>query len=269
MILNSYVTGKKTKSDYPIIILHGLYGNSESWLRVSKGLEDNYQIHLLDLRNHGKSFHNNEHNYDVMTNDIVNYLKYHNLSKVFLVGHSMGGKAAMFFARKHPEMLSKLIIADISPVDYTSLTDYNPQTNFHLNLISYFKQLNPKKHSTYRDFGNNINAPNEAIKNLVLKNVKKESGKLKWRLNLDAIYNNLDNILVGFSPDDFIDDKINVKTLFVKGENSDYIKSNDLKLIDFIFSDASIVSIKNAGHWLHIEQPEKVSKAISNFLEKH
>lgn len=270
MLLNSRIIGENPKSENHLIILHGLYGNSDSWLRIARIIEkeNKYIIHLPDIRNHGKSFHSTEHNYDAMTEDLKEYIDHNDISKAYIVGHSMGGKLAMFFAKKFPEHIKKMVVADIAPGNYKSLTDYDSRANFHLNLISLFKSFNPEKHKTYREFERSANIKDEAIKNLVLKNLKKESGQLKWKLNLDAILNNLDNILDGLNPDDFIDKKIKNEILFLKGEKSDYIQSNDEKLISFIFPNSRISQIPGAGHWLNVEQPEKVAEVIISFLQE-
>lgn len=265
MILNSKITGK-SGSHNKIIILHGLYGSSDSWLRVAKHFEKDYEVHLLDLRNHGDSFHSEVHTYSTMAEDVKYYMNYHNLEKVFLIGHSMGGKTAMIISNKYPKNIEKCVIADISPRNYKSLLDHSPQVQFHLNLISHFRTLNPERFSTYRDFSKSIDVSSEEIKNLILKNVKKRAGALKWKLNVDAIHNNLGNILDGLDPDDFIDEKIEPQTLFLKGEKSEYITKNDEKLIDFIFSDVKIETVPVAGHWMHIEQPHKVSELIKDFF---
>lgn len=265
MILNSKIRGE-SGSHKKLIILHGLYGSSDSWLRVAKHFEKDYEIHMPDLRNHGDSFHSEKHNYTALAEDVKTYLEFHKLNKIFLIGHSMGGKTAMFLSYKYPDKIEKSVIADISPRNYKSLLESSPQVQFHLNLISYFKTLKPEDFSTYREFSKSLNAPSLEKKNIILKNLKKEGGVLKWRLNLDAIHNNLGNILDGLDPDDFIDYKIETETLFLKGENSEYINRNDEKLIDFIFKNVKIKTIPSVGHWMHIEQPTELAKVIEGFF---
>ncbi len=270
MLLKSRIIGENQISENHLIILHGLYGNSDSWLRIARIIENKNKdiIHLPDLRNHGKSFHSPVHTYSAMTDDLKNYMDYYHIKKTAIVGHSMGGKLAMFFAAKYPELVSKIVVGDISPGNYKNLREYNPNVNFHLNLISFFKTLKPWEHKTYREFEKTMDIKDETIKNLVLKNLKKESGKLKWKLNIHAILNNIDNILDGLTPDDFIEKKIKTEILFLKGENSDYIQTNDIKLISFIFPNSQVKKISNAGHWLNIEQPEKVAEEIISFFDE-
>jgi esterase len=262
MILNSQIFGSGKK----LIILHGMYGSSDSWTRIAKSFEHNYEVHLPDLRNHGDSFHHPVHSYYEMSEDLKRYMYHHKIPKAIICGHSMGGKTAMFFAANYPDLCEKLIIADISPRDYRELNEYSPRINFHLNLISLFKNLEPHNFSTYKDFAKHLPVKEEPFRSLILKNLRKTEGRLEWQLNVDAIFNNIDNIFEGLNPDDFIDKKINIPTLFIRGENSDYIDSNDEKLISFIFLNVKIQSISNAGHWLHIEQTDEVVRVLSNWL---
>ncbi len=263
MILNSKIYGLGKK----LIILHGMYGSSDSWMRIAKSLQEHYEVHLPDLRNHGDSFHHPSHTYDEMSEDVRRYMEHHNLEKAVVCGHSMGGKTAMFFAAKYPDLCEKLVIADMSPRDYRELADYSPKINFHLNLISIFRSLDPNKYSTYKDFAKDLPVREEPGRSLILKNLKKTEGRLEWQLNVDAIFNNMDNIFEGLNPDDFIDQKIRVPALFIRGEESDYISSNDVKLISFIFSDVQIKTIANAGHWLHIEQTEDLLGIMISWLQ--
>jgi esterase len=102
-----------------LLILHGFLGMSDNWKTI--GLQfatDGFQVHLLDLRNHGKSFHSEVFNYGIMAQDVYEYCQANNLEKVSILGHSMGGKIAMLFSTMHPEMVEKLIVADIGPKFY-------------------------------------------------------------------------------------------------------------------------------------------------------
>ncbi len=265
MLLNSNIIGNKNTGK-TLIILHGLYGNSDSWLGVAKFLTDKFEIHLLDMRNHGKSFHSPEHTYYDMAEDLKFYTEHYKIKKTSIIGHSMGGKTAMIFADKYPDYIEKLVIADVSPRDYRELKDFSSHINFHLNLISYLKTLNPENYGSYGDFGKSIDIQDDKIKNIILKNIKKQDGKLVWILNIDAIFNNLNNIFEGLNSDDFIDKKINTEVLFIKGEESDYITRNDEKLISFIFPNSKVISLLNSGHWLHTEQPRKLAEEILVFL---
>ncbi len=249
-----------------LVILHGLYGSGESWTRVANFLSNNYNIFLPDLRNHGDSFHHHSHTYPELALDVKNWADSINLKNFNLLGHSMGGKTAMFFAEKYPNYLNKLIIADISPRDYSNLMQHVPNVNFHLNLISMMLNLQPEKYKSYREIASILSDYDENIKNIVLKNLIKKDGQMSWKLNLKAISDNLPEIMKGLDPDNFIDNKILIPTLFLKGELSNYLTEQDTKLIEFIFPNSKIEVINNTGHWLHFENPKEVASKIINFL---
>ncbi|MDY0141437.1 MAG: alpha/beta fold hydrolase [Bacteroidales bacterium] len=265
MILHSKIIGNAGRD---IIILHGLYGSSDSWLRVAKLLLDNFTIHLLDLRNHGESFKNDVHTYQAMVEDVKSYLDDKKISDVDLIGHSMGGKLAMFFVAKYPKYIRKLVIADISPRSYKALLQNDPNGNFHLNLLSIMKNLDLAAYNSYRSLSKELREHGVTIENVILKNVEKNNRQFVWKLNVSALFNNINNILEGLNPDDFIDGKITTETLFLKASNSNYITSSDKKIIDFIFVNAHIKEITNAGHWLHYDNPNDTVNEILAFLNE-
>ena len=115
MILNSKIIGNQEKV---LIILHGLFGSLDNWYSIAKELSMYCQVHILDQRNHGKSFHDESHNYDLMSSDLYNYINYYQIKSPIILGHSMGGKTAMVFAFNYPTSLGKLIILDIAPKNY-------------------------------------------------------------------------------------------------------------------------------------------------------
>lgn len=266
MLLNSKILENKNQNKV-IIILHGLYGEAYSCLQLGKILNKHAEIHLPDMRNHGSSFFSEKHSYPHMANDIANYVKHHKLENVYIVGHSMGGKAAIYFTDNNPDIVNKLVVLDVSPGSYMSLNYHSPQVIEHLNFISYLKTLKPQEYSSLREFRKTILINDEKKFNLILKNLKKKNGKLEWKLNLNAIHNNLNEILDGLNPDNYINKKIEKETVFIKGEHSDYISKNDEKLISFIFPNSNIKTIPNAGHWLHVEQTEILADEILGFLK--
>ncbi|MDD4149122.1 MAG: alpha/beta hydrolase [Bacteroidales bacterium] len=265
MILHSKIIGD---SDRTLLILHGLYGSSDSWLRVANLLSDRFTIHLPDLRNHGESFKNDIHTYQAMVEDVKNYLDDKKINNINIIGHSMGGKLAMFFAAKYPEYIRKLVIADISPRSYKALLQNDPNGNFHLNLMSIMKKLDLSAYKDYRSLSKVLIEYGETVKNVILKNVDKKDGQFFWKINVLALFNNINNILDGLNPDDFIDKKITTETLFLKASDSIYLTNTDEKFIDFIFSNAHIQEISNAGHWLHYDNPNDTVSEILAFLNK-
>ncbi|MFQ3579793.1 MAG: alpha/beta hydrolase [Bacteroidales bacterium] len=265
MLLNSKIVGSGDKT---VVVLHGLYGSSDSWLPVVKYFPADYKFHLLDLRNHGNSFHSEEFNYEVMMSDLLEYLEFHKISSAYFIGHSMGGKLAMFFAEKFPYKIRKAVIADISPRSNNSLLETEPKSLFHLNLISKMSSLNIENFKTYKEIEEFFADLDKKTISVILKNIKKSDNKFQWKINIEAIKNNLPEILKGLDIDNFIEKKIEVPVIFLKGADSDYISSTDIKMIKFIFSNSEIKIVENAGHWLHVEKPVEVSLYIKEFFEK-
>ncbi len=254
MILHSKIIGEGT----PILILHGYFGMSDNWKSLGTRLsQKGFQVHLIDQRNHGRSFHTEEFDYDLMSEDLYHYIEHYNLNDVILLGHSMGGKTAMLFSVTHPEKVAKLVVADISP------REYQP----HHNLI--LKALNIVDFSVQKTRKEVENVLKEYIKEqgiilFLLKNVYwKNKGELSFRFNLKSLTEN--NSEVGKALPSFT--FFEKETLFMRGANSQYITQEDMPLISAHFPKASVETIENAGHWLHAEQPEKFLEIFLNFVE--
>lgn len=253
MLVHSRIEGE----GQPFLIIHGFLGMSDNWKTLSqKFVEIGYQVHSLDMRNHGKSFHDNAFNYEVMVQDVKEYLEHHELKNIVLLGHSMGGKIAMLFATTYPNMIEKLIVADIGPKYYPP----HHQTILKaLNAVDF--SLKPTRNevetilSTFiHDFG---------TRQFLLKNLYwKEPGQLAFRFNL-KVFNEKINEIGAALP---FDKTYNGKVLFLRGDKSDYILDSDFETIYFHFSKAKIVTISGAGHWLHAENPKDFFCEVENFL---
>jgi len=251
-VLHSQILGE----GQPLLILHGYFGMSDNWKTLGNQFSEDYQVHLIDQRNHGRSFHSEAFNYQLLAEDLYNYIQYHNLEKVFLIGHSMGGKTAMFFATAYPELVAKLIVVDISP------KEYKPHHNAilaGLNAINFTEQNSRKlvdeKLANYiLELG---------VRQFLLKNVYwEEKGKLTFRFNLQSLTEN--NPKVGEAlPQDV---SYIQETLFLKGEKSGYIVPEEQLIIDKHFPNNKVVEIKNAGHWLHAENPNDFYAEVCEFL---
>lgn len=249
------------------IILHGLYGMSDNWLTIGKKLAENFQVFLLDLRNHGKSPHSLSHTYNDMVNDLMEFFIEHKLEQATIMGHSMGGKVVMNFALKYPERVSRLIVADIAPRAYATLTKEAPQAKLHLNIINTMLSIDFSAVEKRQDVAEQMlqNLPDKRIVQFLLKNLKKnEDGKFYWALNVEALRDNLPNVLKGVENMGTM--AATYPALFLKGENSNYILDEDMENIRQFFPYAEIVTIFDAGHWLHAEQPEAFINAIKTFI---
>lgn len=264
MKLNSQIIGQ----GQPLVILHGLYGSSDNWLSHAKQLSDRYQVHLIDQRNHGKSPHSDEHNYTAMEGDLWQYFQDNQIERAVIMGHSMGGKTAMFFALAHPESVSALIVVDMSPKSYDSLED--AKTLYHKEIFKGLRSLEPGKLKTRtqaeEQLSEYIDQPR--IRKFLLKNLQRKSDdkSFYWMLNLEGLYSSLDNILEGIDPD-MVSPVTAFPVIFIKGEKSGYIDQEAIPIIRAIFPYAEIETIENAGHWLHAEQPDAFMNAVNNFLD--
>ena len=251
-ILHSTIHGAGT----PLLILHGYFGMSDNWKTLGMQFSENFEVHLIDQRNHGRSFHKDEFNYEVLAADLYNYILHYKLEKIYLIGHSMGGKTAMLFAVLHPEIVEKLIIVDISP------RQYQPHHNAilaGLNAINFSTDTSRGK--VDKKLAELV--PIVGVRQFLLKNVYWiEKGKLAFRFNLESLTKN--NIEVGQAlPPFLIYEKL---TLFLKGSKSEYITEEEVPIIEAHFPKAKIVEIKDAGHWLHAENPTQFYNEVCAFL---
>lgn len=252
-ILHSQILG----TGQPLLILHGYFGMSDNWKTLGNTFSKDFEVHLIDQRNHGRSFHEFEFSYDVLVEDLYNYIKHNNLEKIHLLGHSMGGKTAMLFACKYTELTDKLVIADISP------REYQPH---HNAILAGLNSVDFKIHNSRKLVDEQLKKyiPELGVRQFLLKNVYwREKGILDYRFNLDSLTKN--NSEIGNAlPKNKTFDK---DTLFLKGENSDYLLPNEELIINNHFSKNSIIEIKNAGHWLHAENPKDFYNTVINFLK--
>jgi pimeloyl-ACP methyl ester carboxylesterase len=251
-ILHSIIQGEGAA----LLILHGYFGSSDNWKTLGNQFAENFQVHLIDQRNHGRSFHSDEFNYEVLVDDLHDYIQHHQLEKVYLIGHSMGGKTAMLFAVTYPDLVDKLIIVDISP------KEYQPHHNAILaGLNSVDFEIHTSRSVVDEQLSKYI--PELGVRQFLMKNVYwKVKGQLDFRFNLQSLTEN--NIEVGKPLP--VGVTFNKPTLFLKGENSDYIMLSEQIIIDVHFSDNKVVEIVNAGHWLHAENPKDFYEEVCEFL---
>ena len=254
MTLHSRIEGE----GIPMIILHGFLGMSDNWKSLATQFASaGFQVHALDLRNHGKSFHSEEFNYQVMVEDVKNYIHVHQLTNSIVLGHSMGGKVAMLLATTHPNLVSKLVIADIGPKYYAP---HHQTILAGLNAVDFSK--NPSRSevdqiltSFISDFG---------TRQFLLKNLYwKTPDQLAFRFNLQ-VFNDKIEIIGTALP---FENKFEGPTLFLRGSKSDYILDADFETIYHHFPNAIIDTIFNAGHWLHAENPIDFEINVMRFLK--
>ena len=252
MILSSTIMGQGA----PLIILHGLFGESKNWISIAKKLEYKFEIHLLDQRNHGDSFHHFEHNYVVLAKDLYNYIQDKALKNCSIIGHSMGGKIAMKFACLYPDKLNKLIIIDIAPKRYN---DNHSHIFQGLNKVIEHAKSKKEAHAILMDYVQDIVMVNFLLKGLFFS----EANKANLKFNIAVLAKSI-NHLLGFSDPQLTFNKM---VYFLSGSESNYIKASDSKAISAFFAKYQIINIKDAGHWIHFDQKEKFLNTINKILK--
>ena len=258
----------RKEGDGPVIvIIHGLYGSSDNWMSIGKKLSENHAVYIPDMRNHGRSPFAEENSYNDMRSDLAEFFETHKIERATLLGHSMGGKAAMWFAADYPEKIQKLVIADIAPKDYTKMKERS-QYNMHRSFLTAMQKVDFDKVRS-RDDANEMlkgTIPDTRIRRFLLKNLTKDKieKKYRWRINVDILFKYLEEIVGGVNTDWF-DDRLPITeypVIFIRGMNSNYIMQEDIELIKNIYPEAGITEISDTGHWLHAENPKKFMEAV-------
>lgn len=241
----------------PFVILHGFLGMSDNWKTLGAQFSEwDYQMHLLDLRNHGRSLHSDTFSYQIMAADVAQYCKENQLEDIVLLGHSMGGKVSMELACIAPNLVQKLIIADIG-VKY-----YPPH---HQEILEGLNAINFSEHNDRSEFDNVLKKyiPDFGTRQFLLKNVyRKSATEFAFRFNLKTLIEKYHEIGVSLP----LHYKFTGETLFLKGSKSKYILNEDWEGILTHFPQAALAEIDNAGHWLHAENPIDFAKQVRLFL---
>jgi pimeloyl-ACP methyl ester carboxylesterase len=250
---------RKLGSGKPLFILHGLFGSSDNWQTLGKQLAEYFTVYLIDARNHGHSPHSNEFSYELMNNDIKELMTDEGLESIMILGHSMGGKTALYFTVTHPHSVEKLIVVDIGPKKY-------PVTNQF--VVDALEKFDPQNLASRKEAEEILTASieDDGTRQFLLKNLYwDDNQKLQWRFNFPALKANIkavgDATPMPFSP-------INIPVMFLKGDKSDYIFPSDMKLIMSMFPIARIEIIPNAGHWVHADQPQAFFETVLTFLQE-
>ncbi len=251
-ILHSRIVGQGK----PFLILHGYFGMGDNWKSLANQFGESFEMHLIDQRNHGRSFHADEFDYELMVEDLHEYITHHDLDDIILLGHSMGGKTAMLFAVEYPEIVDKLLIADISP------RYYQPH---HNEILKALNSVDFSVHTSRKLVEEQLEKyiPEMGVRQFLLKNVYwREKGRLDFRFNLQSLTEN--NSEVGKALPSFT--SFDGETLFLAGGNSNYITQDEIPLIKAHFPNAKVVTVPNAGHWLHAENPKGFYEEVIQFL---
>ncbi|WP_262965585.1 alpha/beta fold hydrolase [Methylobacter psychrophilus] len=240
--------------DAPLIILHGFFASSRNWRQIAEKLAANFHVYVLDLRNHGASPHHPVIDYPSMAADLLEFMNSQHLKTASVLGHSMGGKVAMWFALNHPERIDKLIVVDIAPISYTHCFNH---------LIKALKALPLSKISNRKQAELLLatDIPELSYRQFLLQNLILTDGVYDWRVDLDIFLLMAPNIIA--FPDVKQLSPYTVKTLFLAGAQSDFVKASDLKTL---FPNATLTVVANAGHWLHVQQPDIFIGQVEQFF---
>ena len=241
----------------PLIIIHGLFGMSDNWNTLGKKFAENFNVHIVDLRNHGRSFHSDDISYDLMAEDIEKYIEYFGLNKPILLGHSLGGKVAMNLCFRNSSKYSKLVVTDIAPRVYS--------VDYHKNILQILSSISLKEFSSRSqiDLALSSEIKEFSVRQFLMKNLYRDQNKeFSWRFNIKTLNEKISNI----SGAEFMQQNIEIPALFLKGELSNYINQEDELLISKYFVNSKIKSILNSGHWVHAEQPGQFYKSVFEFI---
>jgi esterase len=248
---------RKIGEGQPLIILHGLFGSSDNWQTLGKKLAEDYEVYLVDQRNHGHSPHCDDFSYELMAEDLYELIDDNFLRDVILVGHSMGGKTAMTFALEHAEYLDKLVVVDMGIKEYPM----HHETILESMLTT---DLNVMKSRGEVDRHISQFIPSVVLKQFLMKNLYwKEKGQLAWRINLPVLNKEIYSIIGALEPGD-----VDLPTLFIRGEQSDYVLESDYPSIRSQFPQAEFQTIYGAGHWVHAESPHEFYNILMEFANR-
>ena len=241
--------------DQCIIILHGLLGMLDNWHTLASRYSEKIRVFTLDQRDHGLSPHTDELSYPLMVEDLLLFIEQKGLEKVNLIGHSMGGKTAMYFASKYPDMIESLLVVDMFPFK---------GSGGHLEVFEVLKAINIGQLKSRKEADEilSVKISDIGLRQFLLKNIDRNpEGGYCWKMNLQTIYISYENIKA-----EVPGEIVNVPTLFIKGANSPYIKAEDFERYSRIFPLAKLSIIENAGHWVHADNPDDFFRISSEFI---
>lgn len=256
-MLKTTVSGAETSPLPPVVLAHGLFGSGRNLGGIARALSDRKVI-SVDMRNHGDSFHSNDHSYHAMAGDLEQVIAAAG-GTADVVGHSMGGKAAMMLALTHPERVRRLVVLDIAPVAYTHSQEGLIAAMTALDLSQITRRSEADAALAPR-------IPDAGVRAFLLQSLDFKTSPPQWRLNLDTLDRAMDDITGWPAPKGPAQTVFSGPALFLYGDASSYCAGKERAEILRYFPQATLHPIKGAGHWLHAERPDEVNDAISVFL---
>lgn len=240
-----------------IILIHGLFGSLSNLGLLARDFTTDHTVISVDLRNHGHSFHSDTMHYQAMADDLLRLLSHLNVESAIVVGHSMGGKAAMALSALAPQKIAQLVVLDMAPIHYTQ----RRHDNVFAGLQSVIQQKPTTRKAALECLSQHIEL--DGVRQFLAKSLHHKDGYMQWLFNVEVIINNYHHIQ-GWDPIAPFQNK----TLFLKGANSDYLLPEHQSAIIQQFPNSKAHVIANTGHWLHAEKPDEVLRAIRRFIAK-
>lgn len=241
-----------------LLILHGLFGSASNWRGIAGKLAKKRKVIAIDLRNHGQSPHSDLIDYAIMADDIAELMSSLELNKVDVIGHSIGGKVAMTLADQYADQIDSLVVVDIAPRRYA-----DQHSAIFAALLAIDLKAMAQRNDVDRALSMRIS--DKAIRQFLLMNIMRTDHGLEWQLNLTVLAAKYAELIAPVCENSIV----NCRSLFLRGQLSDYIENNDLAKIEQHFPNATIETIAQAGHWIHAEKPDAFISAVESFLEPH
>ena len=246
------------EGDSPVVLLHGVFGSSVNWQPIARALATAHRVVTVDLRNHGRSPHAPAMTYADMVADLLELFRDLELERPHVLGHSMGGKVAMALALEHGHAVDRLVVADMAPAANT----FRPSA-----ILAALRDLDLEALNSRSDADAELAKaiPERRIRAFLLQNLVRDDDGFHWRINLDALDRH-GRELADF-PSPYRDATFEGPTLFLRGEHSDYVLPDHQEVIRHLFPAARIHTLKDTGHWLHAEAPERFATVVRDFLD--
>jgi len=237
----------------PVFILHGLFGSGDNWLSVAKQLAHDYHVFVLDLRNHGRSFHSDTHSYTELALDVIRLSDSLGLHSVQLLGHSMGGKTAMQVAALQPHLVDRLTVVDIYPIKYP------PHHDAVFSALNAVDLLTVESRAQ-ADWLMSQFVSDSALRQFLLKGLQVVPGASRWKFNFKVLSDQYQSILAAPT----LDATIPVPTQFIMGSDSEYRVAEGNPVIQRCFSNVRVDLVQGAGHWVHAQFPNEVCALVKS-----
>ena len=243
---------------FPVIIVHGLFGSSVNWRGVARKLAKARKVYTVDMRNHGKSPHLDVMSYEAMATDLVRFMDSAGVKKADIIGHSMGGKAAMVTALLYPEHVKSLAVLDIAPVTYS---------HRYTDMLDCMAAVDMAACHSRSEVEARLKQgfPDDATRQFIMQNVIAKGDQLAWRLNLPILTKYMDEI-VGFPVTQVEGHHYDDRVTMIYGSDSDYVKASAGPVVRDYFPNSEFISVEDAGHWIHVDQPEVLVELLQTSL---